>query len=174
MPLSLSETSPLVTLQKQLDTNYGGSGWARWEPETISMDIAQYFPPVLEDKINFLRVINVAPLQVYEDPGLFLFAAEAINNNAVDFGAIPHLTMLEAAFAIVSINALLAYKGIPVTYPEAIKRTCAYILTQEGASEPMFPFEFVPKEYLTEGQAKSDTEAKKKAIAEYIAHMETQ
>lgn len=173
MSLAYLEHSPILKLKQVLDSKFGRGAWARFEPETIALEYNEPISSLLLDKISLLRVLEVSPLQPFEDPALFLYAAEVINNTPADFDSVPFLTMLEAAYAIVSISAVLRDNKVIVEYPVALQKSMAYTLNLDGASEPIYPFEFVPASELEKGQTPSDTEAKKKAIAMYIKHMES-
>ena len=175
MPVDINsmEISPLSSIKRVLDEKFKGEDWYRFELETIALEFGTIFTTLLSDKISILRILHTSHIQAYEDPSLFLYAAEVINNNPADFESVPHLTLLEAAYAIYSINKVLLANKVTITYPLAIQKACAYILNLEGASEPIAPFEFVPASELHPGQTAADTEAKKKAIAMYVKHMES-
>lgn len=164
---------PLFKLKELLDAKLGAGQWAKFEPETILIEIGTDASDLIIDKISLLRILELMPALAYQDPAFFLYACEVINNEAADFEAVPHVTMLEAAYGIHSINrVLLANKVVP-EYPESIVKTCAYILRQEGCSVPVEPFIFVPEAELEPGQTAEDTANKKKAVAMYLTHMDS-
>jgi hypothetical protein len=166
------ELSSILKIKRFLDSCFGTKDWANWEIETIALELNSDLSPILVDKLSFLKILHMMPLQVYEDPVLFHYAAEAINNSPVDFDTLPHLTLLEAAYAIHSINAVMLDNKAEIVYPIGITKTCAYILRQEGCSVVPAPFGFVPSTEVVAGQMPSDIESKKRAIAEYIKHMD--
>lgn len=165
------EHCSLIKIKTELDSKFGKGRWARFEPETMALEYSAKLPILLADKISLLRILEVSPLQAFEDPALFLYAAEVINNNPADFGAIPYLTLLEAGYAIESIVQILRDNKVSVEFPEALKKVIKYILDNEGVSESMYPFEFIPSSDLTPGQMPADTAAKKKAIQDYFKYM---
>lgn len=167
------ELSPLSRIKKELDDKFGKGAWARWEPETISLQLQTIFSPLMLDKVSLLRILETSPLQAYEDPALFLYAAEVINNNPADFNTVPHLTMLEAAYTIHCIDSVLLANKVIIERPESLKKAVAYILNMDGCSEPLEPLSFVNKEDLSEGQTPSDTQSKKRAIQMYLNYMDS-
>jgi hypothetical protein len=167
------EIKPLFKLKALFDEKLGAGMWKNYEPETILVELEVFASDLLIDKISLLRILENAPLMAYQDPGLFLYAAEVISNQAADFEVIPHLMMLEAAYAVHSIDRVLLANKITPVYPDALIKTCAYFLRNDGCSEPLAPFIFVPKDELVAGQTKEDTDNKKKAVALYLAHMDT-
>lgn len=167
------ELTSIFNIKSMLDTKFGKGNWSKWEPETISMELGEVFTPLFLDKLSLLRILEVSPLQAFEDPALFLYAAEVINNNTADFQSVPHLTLLEAAYAITSIKKVLIANKVVIEYPEALKKAVGYILNLEGASEAIPPFEFIDSNVLGKGQTDKDTEAKKKAIVMYTTYMDS-
>lgn len=167
------ELWPLVKLKVLFDQKMGAGKWLRFEPETILMELGAEATPLLMDKTCLLHIIEMTPSLPYVDPSLFLYAAEVINNTAADFEMVPHITMLEAAYAVHSLDKILLASNVTPEYPEALIKTCGYILRNDGCSEPIAPFTFVPKSELEKGQTESDTLDKKKAISMYIAHMDS-
>lgn len=168
-----TETSSLLKIQRALDGKFGKGVWSRWEPETLALELGIELTPLLVDKLSALRILAVSPMQTFEDPVLFLHMAEVINNNPADFDTVPHLTMLETGYAVFAVKQVLTDNKVVVEYPEPIVKVAAYILRNEGASEPIAPLSFVPSGELVAGQTPSDTDAKKKAMGEYIKHMES-
>lgn len=156
-----------------MDTQFGKGTWVGFEPETVSMEFNTSLSPLMIDKLCILHILATDPLKVFEDPALFLYAAEVINNNVADFNVVPHITLLEAAYAFISLKVVLGDQGASVELPESIKRTLEYILNMEGCSEPIPPFDFIKAEALAKGQTPSDTKAKKEAISLYTSHMDS-
>lgn len=171
--IAISENTPLINIKRALDERFGKDVWSRWEPETLSLEVGFELTQLLVDKLSLLRILSVSPLQAFEDPVLFLHAAEVINNSVADFDSVPHLTLLETAYTVHCIKQLLVSSGVPVEFPEPVVKVAAYILRNEGASEPIPPLDFVPASELSAGQTKEDTDAKKKAVEQYIKHMDS-
>lgn len=167
------ESSSLLKIKQALDKQFGESQWVGFEPETVSMEFGEDLTPLLIDKICLLHILSMSPLKVFEDPSLFLYAAEVINNTVANFDSVPHITLLEAAYAIHSVKQVLVSKNVSVEFPYSIQKTIAYILRMEGCSEPISPFDFVDSTELVEGQTTSDTKAKKEAVKAYIEHMDS-
>lgn len=163
--------APLTQIKAGLDRLMGEGLWINWEPETISLEFGVEFEPLLLDKIAVLQVLAKQPNMFYVDPVFMVHATEVINNEVADFDILPAPTSLELAFAIEQVKAVT---GIAPTEADPISLTVAYMLRQEGYSEPLVPFDFISKDALEPGQTKSDTEAKKEALAKYISHMERQ
>lgn len=170
----ITPETPISKIDSVLDGIFGASSWHDWEPETILIELGLSFDHLLLDKLNVLRIFHKDPLLVFHDPIYFLYASEVVNNHGADFDSVPHVTMLEAAWSIQEFTKLTKKEKVTLhkedLYP--IAKTCAYILVEDGASEPIPPFNFVDKEDLTPGQTEQDTENKKQAITSYITHME--
>lgn len=161
----------LFTIDSELNRLFGTDAWLHWEPETISIELKQEFDVLMLDKLQVLQIIRNNPDMFYEDPAFLLYATEVINNNVANFELIPSITSLELAYALRSVERLLTSKGVVPEYGEAITKTTAWILNQEGYSENLSPFQFVPNGYLTPGQTEEDTEAKRKALRMYLSYM---
>jgi hypothetical protein len=163
--------APISKIKLGLDRLFGKNIWATWEPETISLEFGIEFEPLLLDKIAVLQVLVNQPNMFYVDPIFMLHATEVINNEVADFDILPVPTSLELGYAITQVSEVT---GVLPTSDNPIATTAAYMLRQEGYSEPIIPFQFVPVEQLEKGQTKADTEAKKEAMAKYIKHMESE
>lgn len=171
--LSTLELWPLTKIKLLLDEKLGEAVWLKFEPETIMMELSVEATPLLVDKLCLLTIIGTSPNLVYLDPALFLYATSVVNNESADFSSIPHVTLLETAYAIHSIDRTLLANKVTPTYPDALVKTCAYIMRNEGCSKPLHPFIFVPQSELEKGQTEEDTSNKKKAIAMYLIHMDS-
>ncbi len=101
----------------------------------------------------------------------FLHAVDVMNNKVADFERLPMPTSLELAYAIEESKSLDVHKTEFTKANSDIVQTVAYLLREEGYSEPVYPFTFVPQSMLQPGQTPEDTEAKKTAIAHYIKEM---
>jgi hypothetical protein len=170
---SLLELHSLAKLKTFLDKHFGAEPWTNFEPETILLDLGVEESSLLVDKLSILRILGNAPELMYQDPILFLYTAEVTNNIHADFDSIPHITMLEAAYAIHSIDQYLRVSKLTPVYTEALIKTCSYILRNEGCSEVIEPFTFVPLTELVKGQTESDTADKNKAIKMYTIYMDS-
>jgi hypothetical protein len=160
--------APLMNIKMGLDRLFGEDMWTNWEPETISLEFGVDFEPLLLDKIAVLKVLAQQPNMFYTDPVFMVHATEVINNETADFDILPMPTSLELGYAISVVKEIT---GVAPTSEDAIATTMAYILRQEGYSEPVAPFDFVLPEDLEKGQTRGDTEAKKEALAKYIKYM---
>lgn len=173
IPSLPSELSSLLKIKQFLDARFGKGNWSRWEPETLSIDLNQAFSDLMMDKFHVLRILETTPEVVLDNPALFIYATEAINNNVVDFDVLPHVTMLEAAYSVHTIKGILSANGVYFEPTEALKLTIAFSLNMDGASVAPAPLDFVPSDALSSGQTQSDSEAKKKAVEAYISHMDS-
>jgi hypothetical protein len=160
--------APLTQIKAGLDRLFGKGIWNDWEPETISLEFGIQFEPLLLDKIAVLQILAQQPNFFYVDPIFMLHCTEIANNETADFDVLPMPSSLELGYAISQVTSIT---GIAPTSEDPIATTAAYILRQEGYSEPISPFQFIPVGALEKGQTKADTEAKKEAMAKYIAHM---
>lgn len=161
--------APISHIRTQLDRIFGSSEWVDWELETISLDLGLLLDELTRDKIKLLQVMAQKPTLFFEDALFFLYATDVINNKVADFEHAPAPNSLELAYAIFEAHQL----GLPRPDMSSIAEVVAYILRQEGYSEPVAPFDFVPASMLSPGQEQVDTEAKKRAIQFYIKHMES-
>lgn len=161
----------LTQIESTLDRIFGKGEWENLEIETISLSFGIWLDELTRDKIHLLQILNKRPELFFEDPMFMLYATEVINNNPADFEFVPALTSLELAFAIQEIRKILVQNDEFVVYGPTIINTIAYLLRQEGYSEPIEPFDFVPKELLEAGQTSEDTENKRKAIKKYLKEM---
>jgi hypothetical protein len=164
--------APLSKVKAALDRLLGPSVWIAWEPETISLELGFTFNELLLDKIQVLQIIERDPELFFDDPAFTLYATEVINGNVADFDAVPMPTSLELAYAITEVGKVLGEHAAAVEFTSPIITVTAWLLRQEGYSEPVAPFDFVPAELLAPGQLPTDTEAKAKAIEAYIKFME--
>jgi hypothetical protein len=167
------ETASILKIKKLLDERFGLGVWRKFEPETILLDLGLEESALMVDKLCLLNIMAYTPSLVYKDPILFLHACSVINNDPADFDSVPHITMLEAAYALHSINKVMLSDRVTPVYPDALIKTCSYILRNDGCSEPIEPFTFIPKNELESGQTDKDTQDKKKALAMYLIHMDS-
>lgn len=173
MSLIASEQSSLIKLKNQLDGFFGKEVWPNLEVETLAMEYGKGFGPLFIDKLSVLKILSNNPLLAFEDPVFFLYAAEVINNNEADFSHLPFSTLLETAYTILVVERLIGAFGLIISHPPGLVKLCTYLLNQEGCSEPIAPFGFVPASELTAGQTNEDTAKKSQAILEYAKHMES-
>lgn len=163
--------APLSHIKATLDRIFGKGMWATWELETISFELKLVLDELTRDKISLLQAIELDPSLFYGDMTFFLHAVDVMNNKVADFERLPMPTSLELAYAIEESKALVVNKESFSKSDSDIVETVAYLLREEGYSEPVYPFQFVPASMLQAGQTPDDTEAKKTAIAEYIKGM---
>lgn len=168
--MSLSHT-PLSVLYQGFEKAFGQDQWSHLEPETISLHLGHPFDALMLDKVMVLQVMENDPNVFTEDIGFTLHATEVINNQVADFKSVPHVTSLELAYAITENDKILISKGVTPTYTDGFKKAIAYLLREEGFSEPVYPFGFIPKTMLVAGQTKEDSVAKELGIRKYIEGM---
>lgn len=161
-------------IKASLDRLFGKREWIDWEPETITLELGVMMDPLLLDKVRVLEILEQQPDLFFDDMAFMLHATDVINNNVADFDHVPTPASLELAFAITEVKKILTSDGIVPRLPLSFIGTLAYMLREEGYSKPVEPFDFMPETLLEKGQTAADTEAKKKAIDTYIAHMEAQ
>lgn len=159
-------------IKASLDRIFGKGEWRDLEIETISITLGMVLDTLTRDKISVLQLIETQPELYFEDAAFTLYATDVINNIEADFEFVPAPTTLELAYAITEVRKVLVENGIYVPLEATgLVTTAAYMLRQEGYSEPVAPFDFIPSEMLEAGQTSEDTENKKKAIRRYIKEM---
>jgi hypothetical protein len=161
-------------IRENLDRMFGVDAWLNWEMETISLELNVVFDDLTRDKIHLLQVLLQHPELFFHDASFFLHAVKVMNNTVADFETLPMPSSLELAYAIIEGHAL----GLPQNAwkdPDYhIVEIVSYLLRQEGYSEAVVPFNFLPSGLLVAGQTPEDTEDKKRAIAQYIREMSAQ
>lgn len=167
-PKDLGHTA-ISNIKMTLDRLFGVDTWKNWEPETITLELGMVLDELTLDKINVLKVLAHDPRIFYTDMAFLLHATDVMNNLVADFERLPAPTSLELAFALVDVAKVV--QAAPLSEDESLIDTLAFFLREEGYSEPVYPFGFIPKELLESGQSKEDTDAKKKAISQYIEGM---
>ncbi len=150
---------------------FGKNVWITWEIENISFELKCVLDELTRDKIEILQALTIHPELFYEDISFFLHATDVINNKVADFERLPMPTSLELAYAIEESKLLEVPKDSFTKVNSDIVHTIAYLLREEGYSEPIYPFTFIPADQLHPGQTPEDTEAKKMAIEHYIKEM---
>lgn len=163
--------APISLIKSTLDRVFGKGQWASWELETISFELKLVLDEITRDKICLLQAIEQDPSLFYGDMAFFLHATDVINNKVADFERLPMPTSLELAYAIEESKSLNILKDSFSNPSSDIVDTLVYLLREEGYSEPLYPFTFIPVERLVQGQTPEDTEAKKIAIINYIKEM---
>lgn len=162
----------LVHIKNSLDRIFKKGAWYTWEIETISDELKIAFDELSIDKIRILQLIERDPELFYTNATFFLHVIKVMNNQIADFDRLPMPTSLELAYGLTEFKILVGDKYSTPTPDSMITDIVAYLLKEEGYSEPISPFEFVPLDKLVKGQLTSDTQAKKKAIEMYIKSME--
>jgi hypothetical protein len=164
--MSLAPVDAIVT---NLDRIYGRKKWPEYELETISLDLGFALPELLQDKLNVLQLLVQNPDVYYNDVLFYLHASSVFNNNIADFDTFAFPSSLELAFAHTEAKKLFGERE----YGSGVKKTVHYILTLEGYSKYLSPFDEmkigIP---LVEGQTEEDTNNKQKAITKYIETMQ--
>ena len=168
-PPELGHASP-ATIYSNLNRLFGSEEWLSYEPETISLHLGVKLDDLTLDKVEVIRTLLVDP-DVQNDATFILHATDAINNQVADFDHMPVPTSLELAYYIHAVRELMTAAGREFKLTPALKSVAWYILTEEGYSEPVAPFDFVEAESLVKGQNAADTAAKKQAIEQYVEHM---
>jgi hypothetical protein len=163
---------PISVIKKVLDKKLGEGSYKNFETETLLLDLDLPYSDVLFDKLSVLKVIENLPSIFFEDIMFLIYATEVMNDQSADFEYLPHTNSLELAFAIEEMSRIL---GVELhQLPEFSTGTKAYIknvLTNEGYSKPVTPFDVVGVGALGEGQTEQDTDDKAKAIESYIHHV---
>ena len=164
----MNETLPISELKKVIDSKIK-EDWKDYEVESILMELGVQHSELLVEKINLLKVLSHKPTLFYEDVLFFLHACEVMNNNVTDFESVPHITSLEAAFAIYDIARL---NGVQVeechSFDKGVKLTVKEILVNDGFSSVVWPFTCVGVTELSDTVYKDDMALKEKAIKDYI------
>lgn len=159
-------------IKATLDRIFGKGEWRDLEIETISITLGVELDGLTRDKISVLQIVETQPELFFEDAAFTLYATDVINNIEADFEFVPAPTTLELAYAIYEVRKVLNENSVYVPVEHSgLVHTAAYILRQEGYSEPVSPFDFIPADMLESGQTAEDTENKKKAIKRYIKEM---
>lgn len=161
----------LSSIRDNLNRLFGEFVWIDWELETISHELKLILDELSRDKISLLQIIYRHPNIFFTDIYFFLQAVEVINNKVADFDQLPMPTSLEIAYAIEEAEELGLETPVPTNIKNDVTDTISYILREEGYSEPIYPFGFIPFNLLEKGQTPEDTEAKKNAIEIYIKEM---
>lgn len=157
------------TLYKYINSKLE-KGWENYEVETLLLELK--IPPsdLLIDKLNLIKVIASNPELFYTDFLFFLHACEVFNGQVADFTTVPHVTSLEAAFAIVDMANLQGKKvEESEPYKLGVILTIKHILIEDGYSYPVWPFNSVGITGLSEGATTQDMTNKERAIKEYIS-----
>ena len=162
----------IAHIKTTLDRIFGKGEWETLEIETISITLGMMLDGLTQDKIHVLQILVTQPEMFFDDATFTLYATDVINNIEADFEYVPTPTSLELAFAITQVRKILADDGIYVPADSAgLIATAAYILNQEGYSQPLAPFDFIPATMLGGEQTEEDTANKAKAIRRYIKEM---
>jgi len=164
--------APSSHIKTILDERYGPKEWLYWDIETFSLDLGVILSDLTRDKIQMLQVLVRKPHLVFEDSSFFMHVVQVMNNEPADFDSLPFPNTLELAFALKELSRII-HGYVPPDETTVIYNVCLYMMMEEGYSEPVPLFEFVPKEALMAGQESEDTRNKQLAISQYIKHMES-
>jgi hypothetical protein len=162
----------LTHIRNSLDRIFTKGTWHGWELETISDELKMSFDELTRDKIHILQLIEKDPELFFTNATFFLHAVVVMNNQIADFDRLPMPTSLELAYALAEVKKLLGDRYHSPAPDSMVSDVIGYLLKEEGYSEPVEPFGFVPKTCLEKGQTEADTMAKKKAIETYIQAMD--
>eukprot|EP00697_Spironema_sp_BW2_P002775 gnl/Spiro4/13697_TR7295_c2_g1_i1.p2 gnl/Spiro4/13697_TR7295_c2_g1~~gnl/Spiro4/13697_TR7295_c2_g1_i1.p2 ORF type:complete len:134 (-),score=11.73 gnl/Spiro4/13697_TR7295_c2_g1_i1:427-828(-) len=125
--------------------------------------------PLLQDKINVLRILVLEPEMFYQDFLFFLHATDVFNNIPADFESFPMPNSLQIAWAAVEIHNV-----VDGEFDDEVKIGVTKLLNEEGYSEaPPTLQEVCFPDQLVQGQEIEDRAAKAEAVAKYIEHMES-
>jgi hypothetical protein len=163
--------APLTSIKANLDRLFPGEPWQDWALETLSDELKLGFDELTRDKLNVLQVLEKDPTIFVDDMAFFLHATKVMNNDPADFEYLPMPTALELAYSISQFKNLVGATTTDLQGCENLVDCVSYLLTEEGFSDPLSPFDFIPKNRLTEGQSPLDTANKKRAIELYTTHM---
>ena len=171
----MNENITLANLQATLDQKYGFKAWVDLQPETILMDYD--FPGYLAmEKIYVLKALNANLNHVLSMPEFLLWASNVCNNELADFETIAVPTSLELAFLVAQVKKVGALIGPTFDPTQELTETLAFLLSMDGYSESVPPFEFIPSGKINpEGQPGNPEASSLKvgAIKSYIKHMES-
>lgn len=161
----------LFKLQTLLDKRYGRDVWPSLEIETLIEDLGvdNY---LLVEKLYVLKALNHDFNGFLALPEFLIWTTEICNNEVAEFEILEMPTSLELAWMIKEIERLAMVMSESFEPKEETKQTLAYLLKEDGYSEPVPPFDFIPENLLVSGQEESDTAMKKMGINSYIKHME--
>ena len=160
------------SIKKKLDEILGDSTWKDLEVETLILELGMPYSDELFDQVSVLKVVANASELFYTDVSFFIYASEVLNGNAADFDYLPHITSLEAAFAIVEMAVILGKRlNESSDFDTGPKTYIKDLLINEGYSSTPSPFDIVGVGRLTEGQLPQDILDKEKAIIEYCSAM---
>lgn len=167
----LNKEIKLSTLQFLLIRKYG-STWMDLEPETIMMDLD--FPDYLVmEKLHVLNVLNRGLNESLKLADFLTWATSVCNNQYAEFEHLHMPTSLELAWLITEARRIGKLINQPFIPSEELIDTLTYLLVLDGFSEPIAPFNFIPKDKFTPGQTEDDSTFKAKGLAAYIAHMDS-
>lgn len=162
--------APFWVIRANLNRIFGGNAWKDYELETIGMELGVMFDELLRDKITVLQLLEHGTVPYFEDLLFFLHSTNVLNNSIANFDTMPMPSSLEIAFA--SMAVVHEYGITSPEFSTGIKKTVNYILTQEGWSDAIAPFNtyFGPLT-LEAGQTQDDTDKKAQAVKLYIKAM---
>lgn len=184
--LDLSDQS-LVNISRFLNGKFKEDGvaetnpgqWVGFEPETITMELngAEPLPELLLDKIEILQTLNVKPELFFEETVFFCYVCNVVAGTVADPDVFLTPISVEMVAGIMEVTAVLNDWKYPLyEFSDGLKKAVAYLLKQEGFTEPMEIFNFIPAEHfegLDGTQDKDVVEAKRKAIKAAMTYMKT-
>lgn len=173
----VSGLTSLAHLQAVLDSSLGKRVWYAWEPETLLFEMQPSdgdggVDPLLKEKVLALQILGADLNGMLAYPEFLLRYVAIANNESADFDHINVPNSLEIGWAIEEAKKIGTLTDTPFEPTEELADIVAYVLKEEGYSEPVYPFTFVPPSKLTPGQTPEDTKMKSLAIAAYLKHMQ--
>lgn len=173
---SISGISAGVSLSElfdKLNQAFGKKAWLTWEPETILLETGS-LEPILYEKIVTLQIMALVGVNsALSRPEFLIWSTMVCNGQSADFESVYLPTSLELAWLITQAKKIAAKTDQSFKASPELIQVVAYLLTEDGYSKPLEPFEFVPEELLHAGQTEADTKMKQKAIQAYLTHMES-
>lgn len=163
--------APIDSIVANLNRIFGKDKWEHYDLETLSMELGFVLDDLTQDKLNFLQIVCQLPEAFYEDVLFYLHAVNVINNNIADFDTFPLPSSLEMAYAHVAMKKIFGDRK----YNSEVLKAIHYVLTLEGYSEPVWPFNEmgITTESLAKGQHPEDTKNKEEAVKRYIEGMQS-
>lgn len=150
---------------------FDGDDWKDFEVESLLLELSTDFggtvPIETIKKVMLLKALEDTPERFYDDPLFALHAIEIVNNTSQVSQDLPQVTSLELAYGVNLIGEMY-----PQEATQALRKTCEYILKDEGYTTAPAPFTFVDSDNLPKTESKADMKNKEKAIRAYLRLME--
>lgn len=185
-PIEKLATTSLVRIARYLDKRFNEEPtespaiapgqWVTFELETITDDLMDGsglpLPDLLSEKIEILQTLWANPEFFYTNIIGFIAVCDVVNGVPHDFETLVLPNSLEMTGAIVEVKDVFHdWKITEPQFSEAMKEGIAKLLIEDGFSQPVAPFEFVPESLFDKTPSKIDMDAKSKAIQIYMTHL---